>query len=71
LVLFKFSYFWFSAFYWVLFIILYFSVLVTIDEMSVLLALLFGLYNVMVILLNASYIAIVAMSMLFLCLGYM
>jgi len=66
LVLFKFSYLWFSAFYWVVLIVLYFSVLVTIDEMSVLLlALLFGLYNVMVILLNASYIAIVAMSMLF------
>ena len=45
--------------------------LVTIDEMSVLLALLFDLYNVMVILLNASYITIVAMSMLFLFLGYM
>jgi len=70
LVLFKFSYLWFSAFYWVLLIVLYFSVLVTIDEISVLLALLFGLYNLMVILLNASYIAIVAMSMLFLFLGF-
>jgi len=71
LVFFKFSYLWFSAFYWVVLIVLYFSVLVTIDEMSVLLAWLFGLYNVMVILLNTSYIAIVAMSMLFLFLGYM
>jgi len=71
LVLFKFSYLWFNAFYWVLLIVLYFSVLVTIDEMSVLLALLFGLHNVTVILLNANYIAIVAMSMLFLFLGYM
>jgi len=60
-----------TTFYWVLLIVLYFSVLVTIDETSLLLALFFGLYNVMVILLNASYIVIIAISILILLLGYM
>jgi len=36
LLLFKFSYFWFGVFYLVLLIVLYFNMLVTIDEMSVL-----------------------------------